>query len=374
MTDSDDDVDIEEEEGAGADMQMEDDSIHAFTGHAPDPVYAVAWSPVAADLVATGGGDDRGFIWRVGEDAFVENEGAFHALTGHTDTVCSLEFNADGSLLATGGMDGRVKIWNSATGACVQTLEGPGEALEWVRWHPRGNVLLAGSADFTAWMWMANTGAFMNVFTGHAGSVTCGGFTPDGKLVVTGGGEGDASLRIWDPKNGECKHTVQGHPFHAAGINAVAFHRDSAVVVTVSEDSTGKIVNLEAGRVVGTMRGHDEETSVEAAEFMPNLQVVGTGGLDGKLIFWDLATTAVRATCQHDEGITQMACHPTQPLAFTGCLDGMVRCWDARTGSCVKSFYGNTDVVQDLALSPDGNMVLCGCEDGTARVFSMLQN
>lgn len=47
------------------------------------------------------------------------------------------------------------------------------------------------------------------VFSGHSGPVTCGSFTPDGKGVVTGGGEGDASLRLWNPKTGECTLTVQ---------------------------------------------------------------------------------------------------------------------------------------------------------------------
>ena len=47
------------------------------------------------------------------------------------------------------------------------------------------------------------------VFSGHSGSVVCGSFTPDGKWVVTGGGEGDASLKVWSPKTGECALTVQ---------------------------------------------------------------------------------------------------------------------------------------------------------------------
>lgn len=47
------------------------------------------------------------------------------------------------------------------------------------------------------------------MFSGHSGPVTCGSFTPDGKGVVTGGGEGDASLRLWNPKTGECTLTVQ---------------------------------------------------------------------------------------------------------------------------------------------------------------------
>ena len=57
----------------------------------------------------------------------------------------------------------------------------------------------------------------MQVFSGHTGAVRCGGFTPDGKAVVTGGGEGDATLKVWDPKSGNCTGTVQGYGFHEAG-------------------------------------------------------------------------------------------------------------------------------------------------------------
>ena len=60
---------------------------------------------------------------------------------------------------------GRVSIWESTSGRLVHNLEGPGEAVEWVSWHPRGNVILAGSEDFTAWMWNAQTGDMMQVIS-----------------------------------------------------------------------------------------------------------------------------------------------------------------------------------------------------------------
>ena len=47
--------------------------------------------------------------------------------------------------------------------------------------------------------------------------MTCGQFSPDGRAVVTGGGEGDCSLRVWDPKSGACLHTMQGAQYHSAG-------------------------------------------------------------------------------------------------------------------------------------------------------------
>lgn len=58
---------------------------------------------------------------------------------------------------------GKVGIWDSATGHCAHMLEGPGGAIEWLRWHPKGDVILAGSDDFTAWLWNAQTGTCMQV-------------------------------------------------------------------------------------------------------------------------------------------------------------------------------------------------------------------
>ena len=60
----------------------------------------------------------------------------------------------------------------------------------------------------------------LQVFTGHAGPVRCGQFTPDGKHVITGGGEGDESMKVWDPKSGACSLTVQdSHSYHTAGMS-----------------------------------------------------------------------------------------------------------------------------------------------------------
>ncbi|GAB2231173.1 hypothetical protein Droror1_Dr00027461 [Drosera rotundifolia] len=57
-----------------------DDSIYTFTGHTGE-VYAVACSPTDTTLVASGGGDDRGFMWKIGgADGVLE-------LAGHEETV-----------------------------------------------------------------------------------------------------------------------------------------------------------------------------------------------------------------------------------------------------------------------------------------------
>jgi len=301
-------------------------------------------------------------------------------LTGHTDTVCSVGFSADGALLATGGLDGTVRVWDAASGTPRRTLDGPGDGLEWVAWHPRGHVLLAGSDDFCAWMWNADTGATMGVLAGHAGAVRCGGWTADGKAAITGGGEGDGSLRAWDPKTGACTTTLAGHGFHEGAVIclAVSGHADTpTVVLTGGEDGTARLSNVAgSGRVVATLDPAAHTDSVEAVAFgPPSLPLLATGGMDGKLILWDSGSLAPRCVCEHGpDGVTCLAFAPLStgaPLVATGGLDGLVRAWDARTGECIRAFTGHAEGVQAVVWSPDGGLLLSGSDDGTAKVWEL---
>ena len=54
-------------------------------------------------------------------------------MEGHTDSVVDVAFNASGTLLASAGMDGVVKVWTVADGTLLQTLDGPTEDITWMR-------------------------------------------------------------------------------------------------------------------------------------------------------------------------------------------------------------------------------------------------
>ena len=65
-----------------------------------------------------------------------------------------------------------------------------------------------------------------------------------------------------------------------------------------------QVVNLGNGRVVGSLAGHAEDSSVEAVCFSRHIpNVAMSGGMDGNLICWDLgaAVVSTRATCSHPE-------------------------------------------------------------------------
>lgn len=125
-----------------------------------------------------------------------------------------------------------------------------------------------------------------------------------------------------------------------------------------------------------------------------------TGGMDQKLIIWDLQHSAVRCTCDHEvrtdsshvhtkiffyyfspsflssllgidwqEGVTCLTWMGTSQYVATGCVDGRVRIWDSLSGNCSRTFSGHADTIQSLDVSADGNYLVSVSSDGTARIF-----
>ncbi|CAO2826852.1 unnamed protein product [Amaranthus hypochondriacus] len=175
-------------------MFTEDDAIHVHDYHS-GPLYTIACSPTDTGLVACGGGDNLVSLWRIGCGNSVNK------FVGHKDSVSSVAFSKDGQLLASGGVDSCIKIWDMS-GNIKCTFDGSeGKEFEWVKWHPNAHLVLAGCTDATVWMLNADKRAVLGVFCGHRGAVTCGDFTPNGKSICTGSLDG--TFRIWNPRTGE---------------------------------------------------------------------------------------------------------------------------------------------------------------------------
>lgn len=108
-----------------------DDSFSTCTLH-QGAVFCLQVHPVSSQLAVSGGEDDLAFIFRTDTGDEVKK------LQGHSDSVTSCGWNFDGTMVATGGMDGRVIVWKasgtSASGEWTErswellhTLEGPDE-------------------------------------------------------------------------------------------------------------------------------------------------------------------------------------------------------------------------------------------------------
>ncbi|KXN89091.1 hypothetical protein AN958_06292 [Leucoagaricus sp. SymC.cos] len=361
---------------------VEDNSVQHFTGH-KSSVFTVSCHPTQP-LAASGGEDDLGYIWDITDGELIVK------LTGHTDSVTSTAWSHDGEMIATGGMDGRVRIWRRVgrekgkedyrTWEFLTELQGPDEVI-FLRWHPKGNVLLAGSNDSTLWLWQLPSGNTMQVFAGHTGPVNCGEFTPDGKRIVSA--DADNTFIFWDPRSPTpvFKLGPEDGRFSLDGITSLGVNPSSTLAVVGGAAGGVRVVSLSKGEVVSTLGGHTEGESIESVVFVDltgldanndGPGVVVTGATDGKACIWDLSTMRLRATLEHQDAITTLLSHPAphSHLLISASADRTLKTWDARTGQLLRTHTGHHGPVLGASLGLQGSVIVSAGDDGLCAVYT----
>src|SRR5436309_930066 len=117
--------------------------------------------------VATDSQDDvRGFDWHY---LWRHNHNEAATLRGHAGLVYSIAFAPDGKTLASGSVDGTVKLWEVGTGSELATLKGHTDWVYSVAFAPDGKTLASGSTDGTVKLWEVGMRRVLATLTGHAG-------------------------------------------------------------------------------------------------------------------------------------------------------------------------------------------------------------
>ena len=108
-----------------------------------DGVQALSFSPDGATLAS--GSSDRADLWDVAKGASIRRL--------QSDRAYGVDLSPDGTLFATGHRDGRIRLWEVATGIPLATLEGHGHTVSRVVFSPDGEVLASSSQDGTILLW-----------------------------------------------------------------------------------------------------------------------------------------------------------------------------------------------------------------------------
>ena len=125
---------------------------------------------------------------------------------GHSYPICSAAFSRDGKLLATGGVDHVIGLWDVAALKSIVHGGGHGSHVNGACFLPDNATVVTVSHDATLRLWDAKTGkeARRHTFTHTLISLA---FSPDGQHVACAAGSDDTSLRLIDVDSGKILHT-----------------------------------------------------------------------------------------------------------------------------------------------------------------------
>lgn len=116
-------------------------------------------------------------------------------LSGHELGVYCLTFNDSGTQIASGGNDGTVRLWDTATWQELAVMK-PGTKVYGLAFTPDGTRLAGGCVDGAIRLWDPRTSQEVTELRGHEAYVHQVAFSPDGTRLASASGDG--TVRVWD--------------------------------------------------------------------------------------------------------------------------------------------------------------------------------
>jgi RNA polymerase sigma factor (sigma-70 family) len=189
---------------------------------------------------------------------------------------------------------------------------------------------------------------------------------------------GDTGL--WDLATGKERNLATDHvpgapwqqvgaaeAWRYTGTTAVAFAPDGKTLATGGRDGLVKLWDVASGRRLRTLE--QQYTPVEALAWSRDGRTVASAGRDGVIRLWDAATG--KDLCPqpgHRGGVFRTVLSPDGKTAVTAGWDRTVRCWDTATGRELRVLAG---FVNELAVSPDSRTVLASVPEGGLRTWDL---
>ena len=277
----------------------------------------VAYSPDGARLLA--GGRDLLKLIDAGTGQVL------HSFAGHSGDVTTVAFSADGKRVLAGiGFDGKpdastdqgkIKVWDVASGRLLRTLRGHGKGVGAAVFTPDGSRIISGGTYDVApdaaigygklRFWNAETGALIRAIDAHHEAVNAVAVSPDGTRVATGSDLDPISfgllyqietIRLWDAASGKLIHTFGGP---TTPVHALAFSPDGARLLSGSDDNLVRLWDASGGKLIRTFAGHSGK--ITTVSFSSDGARVVSGSADGTLRIWSTDTGELLATLLSEE-------------------------------------------------------------------------
>ncbi|XP_064142601.1 autophagy-related protein 16-1 isoform X3 [Loxodonta africana] len=244
----------------------------------------------------------------------------------HDGEVNAVQFSPGSRLLATGGMDRRVKLWEVFGDKCEfkGSLSGSNAGITSIEFDSAGSYLLAASNDFASRIWTVDDYRLRHTLTGHSGKVLSAKFLLDNARIVSG--SHDRTLKLWDLRSKVCIKTV------------------------FAGSSCNDIVCTE--------------------------QCVMSGHFDKKIRFWDIRSETIVREMELLGKVTALDLNPDRTELLSCSRDDLLKIIDLRKNAVRQSFSApgfkcSSDWTRAV-FSPDGSFVTAGSAEGSLYVWSVV--
>ena len=355
-------------------------------------------------------------------------------LRGHNGSVESISASPDGRLIASGGSDGKIVLWDARTHRKVGAPLSAGSAVWSVAFAPDGRLLASASDDGNVRLWNIETHSQVGAPLGTGASVRTVAFSPDGHTLAAGGKHGQvqrwnvpsgrklarlpagrgpygeqmqlwglafskngrflygastdsceptgfsgedasASLTIWDVRKGK----VVDNEDDSGGGCAVAISPDGGRLASAGLGGTVHLRNGHTHREIGRLKAKGRPAAIRSVAFDSTGRVLASAGFDQDVHVWNAKTRKqIGKTLKGHGGTVAGVVFLAGRKVVSAGADGTVRIWAIRPlrrlGYPLRGHGGDRHLaagVWGLAVDPHTGAVVSGGNDGIVRFWDI---
>ncbi|MGJ3239089.1 MAG: protein kinase domain-containing protein [Anaerolineae bacterium] len=349
------------------------------------PIWALAFSP-DGQYVASAGEDGHIIVWDVAEGTIariIDAQPDPSELDNPNAVVqvYTLDFNADGTRLLSGGDDSLVRLWDAETGTEIRILNAHQDWVRTVQFDPDNEAIVSGDRDGILYFWDADTGAVLtSLRTPHENGIYRAAFSLEGEFMATVGA--DNQVIVWELASGGIIARIAAH---RAQVWDVAFSPNANNFQLVSAGEDGQVIVSQLNAVVRPGRlafstnlliselEHDPlgERFVLAGEpFGQRNSMVQVLSEEISLLYeLDIATIS-NGTDTDALFITDLAVHPERELGAVTLATGEIVVWALADGDVLWIENQHSAIPKELEFTPDGARIISADETGEVLIWS----
>uniref|UniRef100_A0A7N0SYU1 Uncharacterized protein n=1 Tax=Kalanchoe fedtschenkoi TaxID=63787 RepID=A0A7N0SYU1_KALFE len=346
-------------------LEFSSAEVTVLEGHTNE-VCTCAWSP-AGSVLASGSGDSTARIWTVADGLSrpgADNGPVSVAVLKHVQLrthegnkdVTTLDWNGDGTLLATGAYDGQARIWN--TNGELKSIFGRHKGpIFTLKWNKKGDYLLTGSCDRTAIVWDVKTEEIKQQFDLHTGAILDVDWRNNGSFATC------SDNMIYVCKIGESR-PVKTFSGHQSEVNCVKWDPTGSILASCSDDITAKIWSMKHDKYIHDLREHAKAiytirwSPTGPGTNNPNQQLLlASASFDATVKLWDVELGKTLCSLNGHKGpVYSVSFSPNSELLATGSMDKTLHIWSLKDRKIIKTYTG-TGGIFEVCWNREGNKI-----------------
>jgi WD40 repeat protein/serine/threonine protein kinase len=280
---------------------------------------------------------------------------------GHTEAVLSLRVSPDGKRVVSSGRDKAAIIWDAREGKSITEFKVHQDQVSAIALNPKRNLAASYDQKTGIRVWDTVAGSVVRTFPAGDSETLCLGFAPDGDRLLAGGK--DMALRVWD---------VRGRPVVAglalARVRTVRRQMKSDKKFKRTMDAVRKSMRERAyGRAYKLIRQAQSFPGYERSD----LALDAIQGMQHHGRRMGIAGGWNRKTFETPSGVRDATFSPSAINILTAHADHTIRMWSSKTGDCLKTLEGHTNLVSSVSFSGNGREAVSGGDDRSVRTWDL---